>query len=81
MEIEQVEELYEFLQGKHKEIGKLHFERVPKLSSRQAFSVIYFLQEHMHLIPDKYERCCTCKELFDADREGKYPHCDYCCKD
>lgn len=80
MEIEQVNELYEFLQGKHKGVGRLHFKQVPHLSSRQAFKVIYFLQEHMHILPENIERCCTCKNLFDANREGKYPHCDYCRK-
>jgi hypothetical protein len=28
-------------------------------------------KEHMQLIPDKFERCVTCNNLFDADRESK----------
>lgn len=76
MKIEQVNELYEFLQAKNKEIGTLTFKSVPKLSSRKAFSVIYFLQEHMHLIPDTFERCATCGDLYDSSNEGNFPHCE-----
>ena len=42
----------------------------PKLTPEEAFSVIYFLQEYLRVIPDHFEQCCICKELYDAGCEG-----------
>jgi len=57
--LDQVNKIYEFLHG---------FK--PKLSYKKAFSVIYFLQEHIRCLPDHIEQCQDCLELFDADKEG-----------
>ena len=77
--IEQVEELYQFLQG---EIPKGIICKSPHLSQRKAFTIIWFLQEHLRIIPDVFERCVRCGELFDSSREGgqrnKRIYCDYC---
>ena len=82
MEIEIVDDFYEFLQGKLPDC--LTMKRHPHLSEQMAFSIIYYLQEVMHIIPDKYERCVTCGRLYDSENEGssyKGMHCDYCRKD
>lgn len=44
---------------------------MPKLSPDQAFSLIYYLQEVMKIIPDKYEKCWTagCNNLYDSESE------------
>lgn len=66
--LEQVEALYEFLQGELP--PQLHMSRHPHLSGRMAFRVIYYLQEVMHIIPDRYERCITCGAIYDSECEG-----------
>lgn len=65
MNLDLIIELFEFLQGK--EVEHFTLKRRPKLTKNQAFTVIYYLQERMGLIPDKYEFCDGCHELFDAD--------------
>jgi hypothetical protein len=68
--LEQADELYRFLQGKP--IEGIHTAAMPNLTSEQAFSVLYVLQEHLQLIPDHYERCDKCGDLLDDYREGHY---------
>lgn len=68
--IEQVQEFYEWLQGKSCP-EHLHFEDKLNLSEEQAFSVIYYLQEHLGILPDKYERCKKCGCIYDTDYEGE----------
>jgi len=65
---EQVQELYLFLQGKCPD--DLTIKDMPQLSKKQAFSVIYFLQEQLNIIPDKYEQCDICGKIFDSQSEG-----------
>lgn len=67
--IEQVQEFYEWLQGKSCP-EHLHFKDKLNLTEEQAFSVIYFLQEHLYILPDKYERCGKCGCIYDSDCEG-----------
>ena len=42
----------------------------PNLTPEQAFCVLYMLQEEFGLIPNTYEMCSKCKELYDSDVEG-----------
>lgn len=79
--LERTEELYGFLRGA--DVDGITFGRSrPRLSSRAAFAVIYFLQEHMDLIPDRFERCTRCGDLFDSEQEGDITEdrsrCDSC---
>ncbi len=71
MDLEQTKELYEFLKG---EIPERFIFKTwkPKLSEDEAFTVIYVLQEKFHLIPDHFEQCKRCKEIFDMECEGKH---------
>jgi len=43
---------------------------IPNLKPNVAFSVIWFLQEIMHVLPENIEQCDGCNELFDTEREG-----------
>lgn len=70
IEIEKVISFYEWLQGKNCPDG-IHFGEKLNLSEEQAFSVIYFLQEYLEILPDNYERCRKCGCIFDMDYEGK----------
>lgn len=78
--LEHVNALYEFLQGKT--IEGVYIKPAPKLSSRRAFDVIYFLQEYLGIIPDHFDRCCCCGEMYDSESEGTYyryrHYCDGC---
>jgi len=67
MSLELVKEFFEFLQGNKAYPEGCILKSRPKLSKNQAFSVIYVLQERMGLIPDKFELCAECGELFDTD--------------
>ena len=76
--IEDVEKFYEFLQGEVPE--GYNIKHPPRLSPQKAFLVIYYLQEEMGIIPDRYERCITCNNLYDSHCEGSSKggtHCDY----
>jgi len=52
------------------------------MTGSAAFGIIYYLQEVMQVIPDIYERCEGCDEIYDSEREGrsceKGCFCDYC---
>lgn len=58
-----------------------------KLSSKKAFRVILYLQEHIPVLPDNYERCTTCNNLYDTWAEGNHDenratyHCGGCIRD
>jgi len=87
LEIEQVQEFYEFLQGNRRETvprsgtGKITWnpEDMPKLSKEQAFAIIYYLQEALYTMPDHYEKCRICGDLFDGDKDGCMGgYCDEC---
>lgn len=67
--IEKVNEFYEWLQGKNCP-ENIHFEEKLNLTEEQAFSVIYFLQEYLGILPDNYERCRECGCIFDSYEEG-----------
>jgi hypothetical protein len=52
-----------------------------KLSNRKAFQIIYYLQEffdwededgnkHYGILPDTFEKCRKCGDLFDTDNSG-----------
>jgi hypothetical protein len=90
--IEQARELMKFLMGGAPPEGFTVGKRPRKMTSDQAFSVIYLLQERYHVIPDSFEVCSNCGWLFDdycgghiPENGGKY-FCDNCshlcrCKD
>ena len=64
-----VEELMDMLTGGDLPEG-ITMPQQPCLSRGQAFSVIWFLQEHLRIIPDRFEMCDVCESLFDAERGG-----------
>lgn len=66
---EETLELYKWLQGEKMEGYEINNQ--PKLNKEQAFAVIYMLQEAYGFIPDTFEKCDVCGELFDSDIEGE----------
>jgi len=53
-----------------------HIGEQPQLTPRAAFGVIWFLQERLHVIPDHYERCESCDDLFDTHSGGQIVSAD-----
>lgn len=71
--IEQVQEIYDMLTGRALPEGiSLGRGNAPKLTEKKAFAVIWFLQEHLRILPDHIERCDECGDLFDTHRQGDY---------
>ena len=78
---DQVVELFEFLQGNNPDNILMGKRNHPKMNREKAFKVIWFLQEHLRILPDTIEMCSVCKDLYDTWQEGfyddkKYKH--YC---
>jgi len=46
------------------------FDNVPKITRREAFVVIYFLQEYLPVLPNHYEQCSVCEEMYDSEYDG-----------
>jgi len=65
---DRIDVFYKYLKGEELPEGVTC--KMPKLKPDIAFSVIWFLQEILHVLPDNIEQCDGCKELFDTDREG-----------
>ena len=83
-DIELIDEFYSFLQGICPDSITLKRGDQPKLTSKKAFTIIWYLQEHFPLLPDNIEQCWNCDSLFDTDRGGLYweskgrHYCDGC---
>ncbi len=42
------------------------------LSNKKAFSIIYYLQEHLPVFPDHIELCSNCGKLYDSYSQGHH---------
>ena len=71
-DLEWIEEFYKFLQGTCPDSITLPRGHQPKMTSKKAFSIIWYLQEHFSILPDRVEKCSNCDGLYDADSEGLY---------
>ena len=66
---EQVQELVNFLAGGFIPDGWV-IPTPPTLTRQQAFSVVYYLQERLHIIPDRFEMCEVCEQVEDRRYGG-----------
>ncbi len=71
-DIEKVKELYDFLTGGTPEGMFFNKTSKPKMSHKKAFAVIYYLQEHLNIIPDYFELCWNCRDIFNTETDGIY---------
>jgi len=70
-DLEWIDEFYCYLQGeKIENVG--NDKPFIKLSQKKAFHIIWFLQEHLRILPDNIERCSICGELYDSNSSGLY---------
>lgn len=71
-DLDWIGEFYQFLQGNPpKEVTLAKHGKI-KLTPKKAFSVIWFLQEHLRVLPDTIEQCDNCEGLFDSEESGFY---------
>jgi len=69
--LEQAQLLMDMLTGEPiEERTGIRLAHQPQLTPQAAFSVIYYLQEHLRLIPDSYEQCIQCGKLHDTSCGG-----------
>lgn len=62
---EQMQEFFEVLTTGEAPEGYT-ISSLPTLTPQQAFAVIYYLQERLRVLPDHYELCSECEELFNT---------------
>lgn len=67
-----IDEFYTFLQGNEVEGVSTSKHCTPKLNEKKAYMIIWYLQEHLRVLPSSIERCDTCGTLYDGDSEGIY---------
>ena len=85
-ELEAVQKFHRFLQGEIPD-GVTLGCKIRKMNAKQAMAVVWFLQECCYLIPDNYEMCHTCKDIYDSYSGGHYDektgwcHCEACRED
>lgn len=72
-DLEKINEFYRFLTGEEMP-EKITMARghKPKMSEKKAFAIIWYLQEHLSILPDHIERCDVCGELYDKHSSGIY---------
>ena len=72
IESDMMNELLRFLEGKFtpEAVKIVDKSKLPKLTTIQAWFVIYVLQEYFKILPEKFELCDECERVFDSDMEG-----------
>jgi hypothetical protein len=74
--IEQVQEFYDYLKGEF--MPNEFIIESQKLSKNKAQSILYILQEYFHIMPNTFEICENCDNLFDTGNEGFCHDCEDC---
>ena len=70
MKIDEAREFLAFLGGRGPKGFRL--PQRPRLGKRAAFTVLYVLQERFRLVPDTFEQCVVCLDIFDSEEDGCY---------
>ena len=84
-DLEKIKEFFDFLTGTQPDSINLGRGHKPALSEKKAFSIIWYLQEHLSIFPDQIEKCDSCGDLYDSYSEGIYWeskgrfYCGCCC--
>jgi hypothetical protein len=71
-DLEWIKEFYDFLQGENPEGIQTRKHNSPKMTPKKAFTIIWYLQEHLRVLPDHIEKCSCCNDLYDSNSEGIY---------
>lgn len=62
---DQMQKLFKYLTGESDDV-----ETQLELTPKQAFGLIYFMQEHLEILPQNYELCESCECLINVDYGG-----------
>jgi hypothetical protein len=68
-ELESIQKFHEFLQGTIP--AGVTVRKIKKMNAKQAMTVVWFLQEICHILPDMYEMCDNCHEIYDSYGGGE----------
>lgn len=72
-DLEWLEEFYEFLMGNKIPEGiSITRGHIPKMTTKKAMTIIWYLQEHLSVLPDNIEKCSVCDSLYDTNATGIY---------
>ncbi len=74
IKIDNVEEFHSFMTGINPK--GLYVDPPLNLSRENAMTIIWYLQEHLRIIPDNYEMCSECGQIFDSNFDGYYLSAD-----
>lgn len=66
---EDIQEFMDMLTGKELPVGMIMNEQ-PKLSDQAAWGVVWYLQEHLNILPSNFEMCAYCESVFDSEYGG-----------
>jgi hypothetical protein len=69
-QLERTKELFDFLKGKIPKGNHVARSHRPKLTSDQAWTVIWYLGNEYWQVPDYIERCEICGDLYHTWQEG-----------
>ena len=74
-----IDDFSQFLQGQYMP-WNLNMSHPPKMTKAMANKIIYYLQEILGVLPDKYDMCKTCGIMYDSANEGssKEGRCGSC---
>lgn len=67
--MECIQEFMDMLTGKSLPEGMI-MAKQPSLDQKTAFSILWYLQVHLRVVPDRFERCRQCDDVFDSHVEG-----------
>jgi len=67
--LEDIEQFMEMLTGGRLPNG-MGMPHQPRLEARQAFSIVWYLQNHLRILPDHFEQCDVCERVFDCHHGG-----------
>ncbi len=66
-----IEQFFEMLKGGNLPQGILMTDQ-PTLNTREAFSILWYIQEHLGLLDSRYELCDNCESLFNSHSQGSF---------
>ena len=72
IDLDRVQELYDFLQGTLPEGYEVTTRKIPNLTPDRAWTVVWYLGNLNWEVPDYIERCDDCGELFNSESEGSF---------
>ncbi len=71
-ELERTRALFEFLQGSAPRGYSVPVGEMPRLTSDQAWTVVWYLGNQYWRVPDFIQRCDRCGDLYNSECDGGF---------